>query len=159
MACVTGAAGFLSLISSAISAWPTWPSVERPRPFRFLQDRRYVRCRAFLADALDRSGPWQAAQQSYRDAEAVAPHMSFAYYRDGLAHLRHNDFTGGMKQLETAHDLSPNWADPLKAMGDALSGQKKWDDALDAYRQALPLAPNWSELQAARNKAVNDSRR
>lgn len=125
--------------------------VEQAMPL--LQDRRFVRCRAFMADALDRSGQWDAAQEAYRKAQAAAPNLAFAYYREGLARVRHGDQTQALQQFETAHRLSPHWAEPLKATGDVLSTQAKWNKAAEAYNKALQWAPAWTELKKAQEQA------
>ncbi len=117
-------------------------------------DRKFARCGAFQADALDRAGQWAAAQEAYRAAETAAPDLSFAYYREGLARLRHDDLTGAVRQLTRAQRLSPGWADPLKALGDASAARGQWVEALKYYDQALRLAPAWTELQNARTAAV-----
>ncbi|MEJ0019379.1 MAG: tetratricopeptide repeat protein [Acetobacteraceae bacterium] len=123
-----------------------------------LRDTRFVHCRAFRADALERTGDWPGAQQAYRDAQAAAPDLSFAYYREGLALLRRHDPAAAMERLAIANRLSPRWADPLKAMGDALAAQGQWKDALERYRQALRWAPAWVELQAAEKAATEKLR-
>lgn len=120
----------------------------------YLQDRRFVRCRAFHADALDRAGQWPAAEQGYRDAEAAAPGLSFGYYREGIARMSHGDAERGIQQLEAAHRLSPRWAEPLKALGDASSARHRRGEALEYYDQALKLAPAWAELQSVRSAAA-----
>ncbi len=125
--------------------------VERALPL--LHDQRFVRCRAFMADALDRSGQWDAAQDAYRKAQAAAPSLAFAYYREGLARARHSDQIHALQQFETAHRLSPHRAEPLKATGDVLSTQAKWSEAVEAYNKALQWAPAWTELKKAQEQA------
>ncbi len=117
-------------------------------------DPKFVRCGALQADALDSTGQWKAAEEAYRAAEAAAPDLSFVYYREGLARLRHDDLAGGVGQLERAHRLSPRWADPLKALGDASSARKEWSKALKYYDQALEFAPAWVDLRSARSAAA-----
>ncbi len=111
------------------------------KALELVKDGKFVRCGALQADALDAAGQWQAAQAAYRAAEAAAPNLSFAYYREGLARLRHDDFAGGMRQLEVANRLSPAWADPLKALGDASAARKLWSEAQKYYERALRFAP------------------
>lgn len=53
-------------------------------------------------------------------------------------------------KLRNAAKLAPNWADPLKYLGDALGGEGKRDQALAKYDAALKLAPDWQELRQAR---------
>ena len=120
----------------------------------YLQDKRFVRCRAYQADALDRAGQWPAAEEAYRAAEAAAPGLSFGYYREGIARMSHGDTERGTQQLAAAHRLSPRWAEPLKALGDASSARHRRSEALEYYDQALKLAPAWAGLQSARSSAA-----
>ncbi|HUC19567.1 MAG TPA: hypothetical protein VMA37_17950 [Acetobacteraceae bacterium] len=120
----------------------------------FLSDPRFVRCRAFLADAINRTESWQDAERAYRQAEAVAPDLAFAYEHEGMALLRRGKIPEATARLEVAHHLSPHWADPLKTLGDAFAAEGKWGQALRLYRQALRWAPGWTELQAARATAA-----
>lgn len=126
--------------------------VEQALPL--LQDPRFVRCRAFKADALERSGQWDAALDAYRKAQAAAPGLAFAYYREGLAHIRHGDQKRALELFETARRLSPRWAEPLKSTGDVLSAQAKWKEAADAYKKALKWAPAWTELKKAQEQVL-----
>jgi len=125
-----------------------------PNTLELLADQKFVRCGAFRADALDRAGQWAAAQAAYRAAEAAAPDLSFVYYREGVARLRHADLAGAVRQLDIARRLSPGWADPPKALGDASAARSQWSEALEYYKQALRLAPAWAELQNARSAAA-----
>jgi len=50
------------------------------------------------------------------------------------------------------------WADPLKAWGDVLVKQGKIKDALTKYDEALTYAPNWKQLQDAREAAAKATR-
>lgn len=119
----------------------------------FLADRRFVGCRAYAADAIDRDGNWAAAQAAYKAAEAAAPHMSMGYYREALAWQRHGDNATALDRLAEAQKVSPNWADPFKAQGDILASEQKWPGAIAAYQRALTLSPGWLDLQAALAKA------
>jgi tetratricopeptide (TPR) repeat protein len=120
-----------------------------PEALALLAAQRFVRCRAFLADALDASGNWSAAQQAYRAAEAVAPHLAFVYDREDEAFLRHGNATVAIERLRLAHHYAPHWAEPLKSLGDALLRLGRCDDALYRYHEARRWAPNWMALDSA----------
>lgn len=126
--------------------------VEQAMPL--LQGQSSVACRAFMADALDRSGQWNAALDAYHAAEATAPNLAFAYYREGLAYVRHGEPARALQEFETANRMSPHWAEPLKATGDVFAAQAKWDKAITAYDKALKWAPAWAELKKARGQAA-----
>ena len=125
----------------------------------FFANQRYVRCRAYLADAIDSAGQWAAAQAAYHRAEAAAPDLAFAYYREGLAWLRHGDVARARNLFDVAHSKSPRWAEPLKGQGDAMAAQHNWDAALGYYRDALKLAQNWNALLWANNVATAHDRK
>jgi len=61
-------------------------------------------------------------------------------------------------RLKDANQRAPHWADPLKAMGDVLVKQGKIKDALTKYDEALTYAPNWKQLQDAREAAAKATR-
>ncbi|MCB8876314.1 UDP-N-acetylglucosamine--peptide N-acetylglucosaminyltransferase SPINDLY family protein [Acidisoma silvae] len=113
------------------------------------QGQRYVRCRAYWADAMDASGNWPVAQRAYRTAEAVAPDLSFAFEREGRAYLRHGDPATAIARERLAHEKSPHWADPLKDWGDALMAEHRPEAALARYHEALHWAPDWDGLHQA----------
>jgi len=113
----------------------------------------FVDCARFHADTLDARGDWPAAQRAYADAVAMAPDLPAAYYSLGLALARHHDQAGAIEKLTAANFRGPHWAEPLKAWGDILAGQGKWQDAEAKYDAALKFAPHWQALQKARAAA------
>jgi len=111
-------------------------------------------CLRFRGDVLDSRGRWDEAQEAYAQAVAYAPHLPSGYYSWGVALRKHKDFAGAMQKLNAAHELGPDWADPLKELGDVYASQGLGKDALRAYDQALKFAPAWKELRAARERVA-----
>ena len=60
------------------------------------------------------------------------------------------DATGAIAKYMGANKRGPQWADPLKAWADVLVKQGKTKEALAKYDEALKYAPNWKQLQEAR---------
>jgi tetratricopeptide (TPR) repeat protein len=110
----------------------------------------YVDCYRFRADILDGRGNWLDAQKAYAEAVALAPDLPAAYYSWGVALAKHGDMEGAVVKLGLANQKGPHWADPLKAWGDILVKQVKTREALAKYEEALKYAPNWKQLQDAR---------
>jgi len=110
----------------------------------------YVDCERFRGDLLAHRGNWDAAQQAYAAAVALAPDLPPAYYSWGVALKQRGDLPAAAVKLAEAHARGPHWADPLKAWGDVLQQQGKSKEALVKYDEALLYAPNWSALKQAR---------
>jgi tetratricopeptide (TPR) repeat protein len=62
-----------------------------------------------------------------------------AAYNAGLAALKANNFEEAVKQFKLAADKDPAQSAVFGNMGVALAGQKKYDEAIDAYRKSLAL--------------------
>lgn len=119
-------AGAIRTLEAAMALWRTVPALQAYFPdasctlglayaqagraeaaMALLQDQRFVRCRAFRADALDLAGRREEAAAAYRAAEDAAPDLAFAFYREGLARLRHKDVAGARGQLHACMLLHP----------------------------------------------------
>jgi tetratricopeptide (TPR) repeat protein len=79
--------------------------------------------------------------------------VTFAFAEWGEMRLAKGDLDGALAKFEAAHQRSPHFADPLKDWGDALARQGQAQAALAKYKEALKYAPNWKELQQARDVA------
>jgi Flp pilus assembly protein TadD len=54
------------------------------------------------------------------------------------------------RRFAQANRAAPQFADPLKAWGDALAQRGQWAQARVKYDQALRIAPDWLQLRRAR---------
>ncbi|MHB8478288.1 MAG: tetratricopeptide repeat protein [Steroidobacteraceae bacterium] len=112
-------------------------------------------CYRFRADVYDHRGEWQEAEQTYAAGVARAPSLPQVYLSWGKALLGHRQYPAAIEKLAAAHERGPHWADPLKAWGDVLVKQGKIKEARAKYDEALIYAPNWKELQEARDALAN----
>jgi tetratricopeptide (TPR) repeat protein len=110
-----------------------------------------VRGRAQIAAlAGDRAG----AERWFAEAIKQGPSLPQAYADRGIARLTWGDLQGALTDAEQAAKLSPHHADAWKLWGDVLARQDQWKSALDKYEQALKYAPNWKQLNEAREAAA-----
>lgn len=65
------------------------------------------------------------------------------------------ELAGAIEKYSEANRRGPQWADPLKAWGDALLAQGHAGQAASKYNAALKHAPNWVELKSARDKVAS----
>jgi tetratricopeptide (TPR) repeat protein len=61
-----------------------------------------------------------------------------------------DDLIGTIPKYTEANRRGPHFADALKGWGDVLAMQEHQDEALAKYDEALKHAPNWKQLQEAR---------
>lgn len=125
----------------------------------FRAGRDFPQCRAFAADAAEAAGDRDRADRLYRSAVGYAPNIPFAWHRWGMALLARGDLSGAQARLERAHVQGPNWADPLKGLGDLHAARGEWAQAVARYRQAREFAPGWIALRQAADRAEAESRR
>jgi tetratricopeptide (TPR) repeat protein len=109
----------------------------------FSQSGSYADCDRFCGDILDGRADWPGAQKAYAEAVARAPDLPAAYYSWRAALARHRDLAGAEGKLKDANRRGPNWANPLKALGDVLAKRSRAKEALVKYDEALKYAPNW----------------
>ncbi len=88
----------------------------------------------------------------------MAPDLTFAYDRWGLALLRHGDLNGAAAAFREANKRQPHWAEPLKHWGDVLMRRRQPDAAFVEYTEALKYAPHWDALAAAATMAKAEIR-
>ena len=84
----------------------------------------------------------------------LAPSLPAGYYSWGMALAKHGDLGGAAAMFSNANQKGRHWADPLKAWGDALVKQGNTKEALAKYEEVLKYAPNWKQLEEAREAAA-----
>ena len=108
-----------------------------------------LRVRGLVAQA---QGNLPRAQLWFLEAARQGPRLPQAFVDWGRLLLQAHHYSSAELKLRNAAKLAPNWADPLKYLGDALGGEGKRDQALAKYDAALKLAPEWQELRQARSR-------
>jgi tetratricopeptide (TPR) repeat protein len=111
-------------------------------------------CQWAKGDVAALKGDRVHAEQAFAAAITDAPHLPKAYLERGVARLGWGDLAGALADAQKANQLGPRYADPLKLWGDILARQGDWRGAKAKYDAALPLAPAWIALKAARAQAA-----
>jgi tetratricopeptide (TPR) repeat protein len=114
----------------------------------------WSRCYALQGDALEHAGDLAGAQRVWAQGIAVGPDLSPVYLHRGISELNRGDLDAAVADLAAANARSPHWADPLKAWGDLLARQGRWQEALAKYAEAVRYAPAWTQLHQARAVAT-----
>jgi len=111
-------------------------------------------CYAFHGDILARTGDVAGAKRTWDEGLRVAPDPPIIYLHRGLFELNHSDLSAAQADFRTANLKAPHFADPLKAWGDLLAREGRWNAALVKYDEARKYAPAWLELQRTRTEAA-----
>jgi tetratricopeptide (TPR) repeat protein len=90
---------------------------------------------------------WPAADRWFGEAVRQAPSVPFAYADWGAERLQRNDADGAMAMLQKAHEVGPNFAEPLELMGEALMRKGDFRGAITKFSQAEEAAPRWGRNQ------------
>jgi tetratricopeptide (TPR) repeat protein len=83
----------------------------------------------------------QEAFAAFGEAATLDPGYREAHVNQGLVYLDCGDYARAEKELRRALDLDGDDPDALVAMGVALRGLKRFDEARTAYEKALSLRP------------------
>jgi tetratricopeptide (TPR) repeat protein len=91
----------------------------------------------------------------HRFDQLIARAPELAYGELFLADIRRRqgDADAALTLLAAAHRKIPQWADPLKEMGDVLAAEGQHRAATRRYRQAAQRAPHWGALHLAWGQA------
>jgi Tfp pilus assembly protein PilF len=83
----------------------------------------------------------QEAFAAFEQAASLDPGYREAPLNQALVYLDCGDYTRAERRLRKALDIDPDDPDALVALGVALRGEKRFDDARQAYERALTLRP------------------
>jgi len=111
---------------------------------------------------LYKEGQYEQAQTLYQQAAASNPSDAVARYNLGNALYRNNQFAEAEREFEAAVAAAPDKAFAQKAWynkGLALSKQKKLEESIEAWKQALRLDPNDEDARANLQKALSELNR
>ena len=115
----------------------------------------WSRCYAFRGDVLVHAGDRVGAQHVWAEGIRLLPDLPNVYLARGKWEMQQGDLEAASEDLSTASAKAPHFADPLKAWGDLLAREGRWDEARLRYDIALHYAPHWTALQTARVMALN----
>jgi tetratricopeptide (TPR) repeat protein len=97
-----------------------------------------------LAQAFQKSGQYEKAEEVYKYLAQLNPEYSLNYYRTILIMYD----SAGMKDnaIETAKkivELKPGDSDSLYNLGNMYYKQKRYDEAVEAFKKAIQIRPNF----------------
>ena len=102
-----------------------------------------LRVRGRVAALGGRSGE---ADRWYRAAVSSAPNLPQSYQDWAESRLLMGDVAGAVAMAKAANERGPQWAEPLKTMGDAMVRQRDLNGAEASYAKAATKAPRWGKL-------------
>lgn len=106
-----------------------------------------------------KKGEFAIAETNYNKAIVANDKNSTAYFNKGNALLKQNKFTDAANMYAAAMQNNKDVFMQAKASynkGVAEAKQQKWQEAVDAFKQALKLAPNDKEARENLQKAMNE---
>jgi serine/threonine protein kinase len=103
----------------------------------FVLSLKHERDRALLSEQSERESA-QRLSQALKDLRGVAP--LFAEEARGL--IARRDLDGALSRIDSAIRQVPNEADYYNLRGNILQSLLRWDEAVEAYEEALERNPN-----------------
>jgi tetratricopeptide (TPR) repeat protein len=123
---------------------------------------RYIYVMATISDALasaiqhHQAGRLRAAEQMYRQILEVQPNQADAWHLLGLLAYQLGKYAIAVEYIARAIGLKGNAATFHNNLGNALSCQRKLDEAIASYRKALELKPDYAEAHYRLGNALKD---
>ena len=102
-----------------------------------------LRVRGRVAALRGRSGE---ADRWYRAAVSSAPDLPQSYQDWAEARILRGDVVGALAVASAASEKGPQWAEPLKTLGDGKARQRDWKAAEANYARAAIKGPRWGKL-------------
>lgn len=110
---------------------------------------------------LELNGYLGDAIREYREAICLNPDEGFYHYNLGVALLKNNEFNDAYKELCEAIRLNPEDYESRCALGDVycaigksqLAGGKP-DDAMDSFREAIKIDPDYPDYHSCLGQAL-----
>lgn len=106
-----------------------------------------------------KKGEFEIAESSYSKAIEANDKNSIAYFNKGNALLKQNKYSDAATMYAAAINNSKDVFIKAKAAynkGVAEAKQKNWQQAVDAFKQALKMAPNDKDTRENLQKAMNE---
>jgi Flp pilus assembly protein TadD len=104
------------------------------------------------ATLLHQAGQLNQAEAQYQEILQIDPSHADALHLLGVIACQRGQYERGLELILTAVTFSPHRSDYHSTMGNALSGLKRWTEAIAAHRRAFDFDP--SNLGALNNLAV-----
>lgn len=92
-------------------------------------------------------------------ALAIRPGWAFAQYNLGVARLANGEYLAAVEPLHESARQQPDRVEPLVALGLALMGSERFDEAAAACRQALALDPAYKLATACLDQLADGGAR
>jgi tetratricopeptide (TPR) repeat protein len=104
---------------------------------------RYALASFYLGQVWERQGKGEPAAEAYRQAVAADPDLSEAWFRLGVLLYQRGSLGEAQHCLEKAGDRLPQAAQRWWYLGGIAQAQNRWQDALEALKQAIKADPNF----------------
>lgn len=106
-----------------------------------------------------KKGEFEIAESNYTKAIEANDKNSIAYFNKGNALLKQNKYSAAASMYAAAINSSNNVFIKVKAAynkGVAEAKQKNWQQAVEAFKQALKMAPDDKDTRENLQKALNE---
>src|ERR1700743_3402093 len=96
-----------------------------------------------LRQAIDAhvQGRVEEAEKTYREVLQKRPRDPVALHYAGVVYLQRNELDAAISSIRKSIAINNKNSEAFGNLGLALAGQGKVDEAIDAYRQSLRIAP------------------
>jgi tetratricopeptide (TPR) repeat protein len=111
-------------------------------------DPTYLEPLGALAAIYEKQESWSKALEMRVKVIDIVPHRYEGYFNVGLTCLDAKRHDEGARYLEKASELAPREPMVWAKLGEAYAGAGERDKALDAYKQAVKLNPEWKDRLA-----------
>lgn len=98
-----------------------------------------------LGALLAHTGRWEEAIQPLRQSIEIKPREASTRYWLGKTYAQGQHHAEAVGQFREALRLCPNEPDSLREMGVSLSALGRFDEAADAYKQAIQFRPEYNQ--------------
>lgn len=116
-----------------------------------------------LAEGFQAKRNWVAAEAHLRKSVELAPHAQLFWASKAAACVQIGNFAQAIADAEQAIRLAPDWFRGYHRKAEALTAQRKFDEALQFFGAAVQLAPEVASLKAefaqCQHEALNARRR
>ena len=110
----------------------------------------------YMGNAMEGLGFWEGAQECFRNAFEMNPHLPGAYYNYALCLFKHNEVETALDNLNLAIELRPtyHWAWAAKAR--LLLKMNRVPEARDCFTHAVELDPYNLELRKEKDNVAGN---